>query len=111
MSDKEAFYTKLKAQLEDTTTFPADYLYKFIVPTDENQAQETKDLFNEGGAVITTRKSKTGKLNPFKPLFKKCRYSHIHAKITSWMSKIGWGGDICKQYPIKRLSGWLPSTI
>jgi len=61
MSDKDAFYKKLKGQLEDTTKFPADYLYKFIVPTDANQAEEVKDLFNAGGAIIDTRKSKTGK--------------------------------------------------
>lgn len=61
MSDREAFYVKLKAQLEDTTTFPAKYLYKFIVPTDGNQEEEVKELFNNGGAVIETKKSKTGK--------------------------------------------------
>jgi putative lipoic acid-binding regulatory protein len=61
MSDKNDFYTKLKDQLEDTTKFPADYLYKFIVPSDENQENEVKDLFNNKGAVIKTKKSKTGK--------------------------------------------------
>ena len=61
MEDKEVFYTKLKAQLEDTTTFPSDYLYKFIVPTDANQVAEVEELFNNTGAVITTKKSKTGK--------------------------------------------------
>ncbi|WGH76634.1 DUF493 family protein [Tenacibaculum tangerinum] len=61
MQDREAFYSKLKSQLEDTTTFPAKYLYKFIVPTDGNQVQEVQDLFNNGGAVINTKKSKTGK--------------------------------------------------
>ena len=61
MSNKEAFYIKLKTQLDDTTKFPADYLYKFIVPTDENQVQEVQNLFNDTGAVIKTKKSKTGK--------------------------------------------------
>lgn len=61
MTDREAFYVKLKSQLEDTTTFPAKYLYKFIVPTDGNQVQEVQDLFDKGGAVIDTKKSKTGK--------------------------------------------------
>lgn len=61
MSDKEAFYSKLKDQLDDTTTFPADYMYKFIVPTDANQVEEVQDLFNNKGAVINTKKSKTGK--------------------------------------------------
>ncbi|MCL7764454.1 DUF493 domain-containing protein [Polaribacter sp. Z014] len=61
MSDKKEFYAKLKEQLNGTTKFPADYLYKFIVPTDANQVQEVEDLFNDSGAVINTKKSKTGK--------------------------------------------------
>ncbi|KGL63000.1 DUF493 family protein [Polaribacter sp. Hel1_85] len=61
MSDKKEFYTKLKVQLDDTTTFPADYMYKFIVPTDGNQVKEVEALFNNSGAVINTKKSKTGK--------------------------------------------------
>jgi putative lipoic acid-binding regulatory protein len=61
VNDRDAFYTKLKAQLEDTTKFPADYMYKFIVPTNENQVEEVQNIFNSGGAVITTKKSKTGK--------------------------------------------------
>ena len=61
MSDKKEFYTKLKAQLEDTTRFPADYMYKFIVPTDANQVSEVEELFDNSGAIINTKKSKTGK--------------------------------------------------
>lgn len=61
MKDKNEFYTKLKTQLDDTTTYPADYLYKFIVPADANQVAEVAALFNNTGAVITTKKSKTGK--------------------------------------------------
>mgnify|MGYP000492382442 CR=1 FL=1 len=61
MSKKEEFYTKLQSQLEDTTSFPADYMYKFIVPSNENQEAEVQDMFNNKGAVITTKKSKTGK--------------------------------------------------
>ncbi len=61
MADREAFYDKLKIQLEDTTQFPADYMYKFIVPTSGNQEQEVKELFNNGGPVINTKKSKNGK--------------------------------------------------
>jgi uncharacterized protein len=61
MSDKNQFYAKLKAQLDDTSKFPSDYLYKFIVPTDGNQVQEVEALFNDTGAIVTTKKSKTGK--------------------------------------------------
>lgn len=61
MSDKNAFYSKLKSQLEDTTKFPADYMYKFIVPSDENQLEEVQNVFDNKRAVITTKNSKTGK--------------------------------------------------
>lgn len=60
MSDRQAFYNKLKSQLEDTTDFPSDYMYKFIVPTSGNQEQEVKDIFQAGGPVINTKKSKKG---------------------------------------------------
>lgn len=61
MSDKKEFYTKLQGQLDETTEFPADYMYKFIVPSDGTQVQEVQDLFNNTGAVINTKKSKKGK--------------------------------------------------
>ncbi|PQJ78749.1 DUF493 family protein [Polaribacter porphyrae] len=61
MSDKSDFYSKLKVQLEDTTNFPADYMYKFIVPTNGNQTNEVQEVFDNKGAIITTKKSKTGK--------------------------------------------------
>jgi len=61
MSNNKDFYANLKAQLDDTTIFPADYMYKFIVPTDFNQVKEVEELFNNSGAVINKKKSKTGK--------------------------------------------------
>lgn len=61
MKDRETFYSNLKSQLDDTTTFPADYLYKFIVPTDENQPEKVKKIFDKGGAIISTKQSKKGK--------------------------------------------------
>jgi len=61
MQSKEEFYKKLKAQLDDTTRFPSDYMYKFIVPSKGNQTQQVEDIFANKGAVIKTKKSKTGK--------------------------------------------------
>lgn len=61
MDNRGEFYNKLKLQLEDTTSFPADYMYKFIVPADGNQVDEVEEIFNNTGAVIQTKKSKTGK--------------------------------------------------
>ena len=60
-NDEKAFYAKLKIQLEETTTFPSQYLYKFIVPTSDQKIQEVIDIFDNLGAVINTKKSKTGK--------------------------------------------------
>lgn len=61
--NSEEFYIKLKSQLEDLTVFPALYLYKFIVPTKDDDAKvsEVTNKFDNLGAIIKTRKSKNGK--------------------------------------------------
>lgn len=61
MTDRESFYKKLKTQLDETTNFPSDYLYKFIVSAEGNKVDEVQAIFDNTGAVITTKKSKTGK--------------------------------------------------
>ena len=61
MIDNKILNTKLKAQYDNTTSFQADYMYKFIVPTDLNQVQQVEELFDNYGAVINKKKSKTGK--------------------------------------------------
>ncbi|GGH03596.1 DUF493 domain-containing protein [Polaribacter pacificus] len=61
MTDKESFYIKLKDSLEDTTSFPADYLYKFIVPTAGDQEKEVEAIFKATAATYDTKFSKTGK--------------------------------------------------
>ncbi len=61
MEDKKEFYDKLKKSLEETTKFPAEYLYKFIIPSNKEKLKEIENIFNHGGAVINTKPSKTGK--------------------------------------------------
>lgn len=61
MKDRESFYRKLKTQLDETTQFPTDYLYKFIVSAEGNKVEEVQAIFDNTGAVINTKKSKTGK--------------------------------------------------
>lgn len=56
----EEFYIKLKASLEETTTFPSEYLYKFIVPTQGKAIQQIENLFDNLGAVISTKESRKG---------------------------------------------------
>ena len=57
----EEFYKKLKSQLKETTTWPSEYLYKFIIKTDPTKIEKLESIFNDGGAVIHTTKSKNGK--------------------------------------------------
>ncbi|HET7361634.1 MAG TPA: DUF493 family protein [Salinimicrobium sp.] len=59
-SDPEEFYAKLKLKLKDTAMWPSIYLYKFIVPTNEKKILDIEQIFDNMGAVITTKKSKKG---------------------------------------------------
>ncbi len=56
----EEFYKKLRNQLYETASWPSEYLYKFIVPTDRKKIVQIEDLFNNLGAVITTKESGKG---------------------------------------------------
>jgi putative lipoic acid-binding regulatory protein len=57
----EEFYLRLKEELQSTSIWPSLYLYKFIVPTDEQKVKAVENAFNDMGAVIKTSQSKTGK--------------------------------------------------
>ena len=61
MSKESDFYRKLKLSLEETTTFPTDYMYKFIIPTSDEKFASIENIFNNLGAVINSKPSKTGK--------------------------------------------------
>ncbi len=61
MKDQDEFYKKLKAQLADTALWPTAYLYKFIVPTDNTKIVQIQSIFDNLGAVISTKQSKNGK--------------------------------------------------
>ncbi|MCK5825013.1 MAG: DUF493 family protein [Ichthyobacteriaceae bacterium] len=64
--DRDAFYSNLKIQLEDTTKkWPTEYLYKFILPAIGNNTKIIEDIFNNTGAKISTRVSKTGKYTSY----------------------------------------------
>ena len=56
----DEFYKRLKVQLEDTSTWPSDYLYKFIVPTAGDKIKRIQDIFDNMGAVIESKQSKKG---------------------------------------------------
>lgn len=56
----DAFYERLKAQLQDTSDWPADYLYKFIIPSDPEKSGEISRIFDNTGAVIRSKTSRKG---------------------------------------------------
>jgi putative lipoic acid-binding regulatory protein len=57
----EEFYTRLKVELDMSNTWPALYLFKFIVPSENDNVVRVEQAFDCMGAVIKTTKSKTGK--------------------------------------------------
>lgn len=59
--NSEEFYERLKKELIDSTVWPAEYLFKFIVPSQPEKVKEIENAFNQMGAVIETNQSKTGK--------------------------------------------------
>ncbi|RZP04494.1 MAG: DUF493 family protein [Flavobacteriales bacterium] len=58
--DTVAFYKKLKKSLKSDTQWPALYLYKFIIPTNESKIAEIEAIFNNTNAEITKRDSSKG---------------------------------------------------
>ncbi len=61
MSKESEFYDKLKLSLEETTTFPTNYMFKFIIPTDKDKFEQIDNMFNKLGAVIRSKTSKNKK--------------------------------------------------
>ncbi len=57
----DEFYGRLKEQLEESNSWPSDYLYKFIVPTETEKIDGIHQIFDNAGAVIESKKSKKGK--------------------------------------------------
>lgn len=70
MSKESEFYEKLKKSLLETTTFPTKYMYKFIIPASDDKFKSIESIFDNMGAVINSKPSKTGKYNSLTILVK-----------------------------------------
>ena len=57
----QEFYERLKEELDNANVWPAEYLFKFIVPTENGNVEAVENAFNDMGAVIKTTKSKNAK--------------------------------------------------
>jgi len=55
------FYERLREQLQEDTSWPSLYLYKFIVPAELSKIAEIRAVFDNTDAQITTRDSSGGK--------------------------------------------------
>ena len=56
----EEFYNNLKEKLQDTSEWPSEYLYKFIIKSDLVKINTIECIFDNMGAVIKTIPSKKG---------------------------------------------------
>lgn len=57
----EEFYKRLADELASSEEWPALYLFKFIIPSEQEKILAVENAFNNMGAVIKTNQSKTGK--------------------------------------------------
>lgn len=57
----EEFYIRLKEELDNSNEWPAQYLFKFIVPSVGDNVQMVQNAFDSIGAIIVTKKSRAGK--------------------------------------------------
>lgn len=62
MTEKtEEFYVNFKKTLEETTSFPSNYLFKFIVPNEHKRLAEIHRIFDEVDPQFQSKESKNGK--------------------------------------------------
>jgi putative lipoic acid-binding regulatory protein len=59
-SKAEDFYNKLEQRLQETSNWPSEYIFKFIIPTDQAKIDKISEIFNYTGAVIKTKTSSKG---------------------------------------------------
>lgn len=64
--EAQEFYSRLKEEIEKSVTkWPAEYLYKFIVPNKKKNIDTMNKIFDCTGAVIQTKLSKSGTYTSF----------------------------------------------
>lgn len=59
--EQQNFYKKLKENLNSVQKFPGEYVYKFIIPTNNKTIAEIQRVFDGTNPIITTRESKNAK--------------------------------------------------
>lgn len=60
MAARSEKYDKLKSQLEEGFDWPTVYMFKFIVPADNERVAQVENLFNSKEAEVSLRQSSKG---------------------------------------------------
>lgn len=60
MDSREEKYEKLKIQLEEGFEWPSLYMFKFIIPADNEKLAQVESLFDSEEAQINIRQSSKG---------------------------------------------------
>ena len=60
-SKSETFYLNLKDKLYNTSSWPSEYLYKFVIKSNPSKEKILENIFDNIGAVIKKTSSKNGK--------------------------------------------------
>ncbi len=76
----DEFYKKLRDSLMETTKFPTNYMFKFIIPNKLEQKKQINNLFALEGAIVKTNTSKSKKFISFTILQKMNTVEDILAK-------------------------------
>ena len=61
----EEFWTKFDEELNNTYTFPTEYIFKFIVSTDIIKIETLKEIFSKSNPITTSRESSGGNYTSF----------------------------------------------
>lgn len=64
------FYENLKVKLSNDTLWPTKYLFKFIIPTQQDAIAEIQSIFSDLGANIQTKSSSKGNFTSVSVLVK-----------------------------------------
>ena len=59
--ENKNFYKNLKQLLDDTSSWPSEYIYKFIYSSKPHNIEILKDIFNALNADFKVKTSKNGK--------------------------------------------------
>ncbi|GLB49292.1 DUF493 family protein [Neptunitalea lumnitzerae] len=60
---EEEFYVRLKEELTNTSLWPTEYLYKFIIPSDAEKMAQIENIFDNRDAQINVKESSKGKFS------------------------------------------------